>query len=72
MSQISNRNAKNLIEEIMNHIKDGIIIYFDSWYAHKTNKLEKGGFKRFKVNHKYDFVDPDTSTHKQTVERIWE
>ena len=29
------------------------------------------GFQHAKVNHKYNFIDPDTGVHTQTVERMW-
>lgn len=29
------------------------------------------GFKHLKVNHTYNFVDPDTGAHTQNIERNW-
>ena len=58
--------------EIKKHIKQGTTIYSDSWRAYKTKDLEKAGFKHFNVNHKYNFVDPDTGANTQTVERLWD
>jgi transposase-like protein len=59
------------MKEIKKHIKKGTTIYSDSWRAYKTAELEKAGFEHFKVNHKYNFVDPETGAHTQTVERMW-
>lgn len=46
-------------------------IYSDSWKSYQTNRIETEGFHHTKVNHKYNFIDPDTGVHTQTVERIW-
>ena len=50
-------------------INVGSTIYSDSWQAYKTKELEKAGFQHFKVNHKYNFVDPEGGA--QTVKRMW-
>ena len=69
--QVPDRSAKTLMIEIKKHIKKGTTIYSDSWRAYKTKELEKAGFEHFKVNHKYNFVNPDSGVHTQTVERLW-
>ncbi|KAF8767664.1 hypothetical protein HNY73_020586 [Argiope bruennichi] len=50
---------------------DGSTIYSDSWKGYQTNRIEIEGFLLAKVNHKYNFIDPDTGVHTQTVERMW-
>ena len=47
----------------MKETKKGTTIYSDDWRAYKTKELEKADFEHFKVNHKYNFVDPDTGIH---------
>ena len=32
---------------------------------------KKENFEHFKVNNKYNFVDPETGTHTQKLERVW-
>lgn len=69
--QVPDRKAATLMKAIKKHIKKGTTIYSDSWRAYQTNELEKDGFDHFKVNHHYNFVDPETGVHTQTVERMW-
>ena len=59
------------MKEIKKHIKKGTTICSDGWRAYKTEELNKANFEHFKVNHKYNFVDPNAGTHIQIVERIW-
>jgi len=33
--------------------------------------LQQHGFQHNQVNHKYNFVDPNSGTHTQNVERMW-
>ena len=69
--QVPDRSAKTLMEKIEKHVKDGTTIFSDSWCAYKSVELEKAGFQHFKVSHKYNFVNPDTGTQTQNIERIW-
>ena len=43
----------------------------DCWRAYKTDELEAAGFSHLKVNHTYNFVDPETGANTQKVERMW-
>uniref|UniRef100_A0A914DK17 ISXO2-like transposase domain-containing protein n=1 Tax=Acrobeloides nanus TaxID=290746 RepID=A0A914DK17_9BILA len=50
----------------------GSIIFSDCWKGYRTEELEVAGFEHFKVNHKYNFLNPDDpNIHTQTVERMW-
>lgn len=69
--QVPDRSAETLMAEIKKHIKKSSTIYSDSWRAYKTNELEQAGFEHFKVNHNYNFIDPETDAHTQNVERMW-
>ena len=33
--------------------------------------MEEAGLQHFKVNHRYNFVDPDTGVNTQKIERLW-
>ncbi|GFR27929.1 DDE_Tnp_IS1595 domain-containing protein [Trichonephila clavata] len=68
---VPNRSAVTLMEKICENIKEGSIIYSDCWKGYKTSELENAGFLHGTVNHKYNFVDPDTGVHTQHVERMW-
>ena len=56
---------------ICENIKEGSIIYSDSWCGYKTEELEQAGYEHAKVNHRYHFVDPETGAHTQNIERVW-
>ncbi|GFQ86141.1 transposase, ISXO2-like domain-containing protein [Trichonephila clavata] len=68
---VPNGSAVTLMEKICKNIKEGSIIYSDCWKGYKTSELENAGFLHGTVNHKYNFVDPDTGVHTQHVERMW-
>ena len=40
----------------------------DSWKDYSTAELEDVKFHHFKVNHRYNFVEPETRVYTQTVE----
>ncbi|KFM56523.1 hypothetical protein X975_26714, partial [Stegodyphus mimosarum] len=46
--------------EIRNNTAEGTAISSDSWKKYKTDELEAARFQHFKVNHRYNFVDPET------------
>ena len=55
-----------------NSIQVGTTIYSDSWRGYRTVELEEAvGFEHFKVNHHFNFVDPQTGVRTQNVERMW-
>lgn len=68
---VPDRKAVTLMTAIRDNIEEGSVIYSDCWRGYKTSELEEAGFDHFKVNHKYNFVDPETGAHTQTVERMW-
>ncbi|KFM77985.1 hypothetical protein X975_00268, partial [Stegodyphus mimosarum] len=54
------------------NINNKTTIYPDCWKGYETQELEEGVYSHMKVNHKYNFVDPKTGAHEQTVQRLWE
>lgn len=70
--EVPDRSAATLLQAILDNIEEGSIIISDCWRGYNTEELEEAGFEHFKVNHKYNFVNPDDpSVHTQTVERMW-
>lgn len=41
----------------------------DSWKGYKTDKPNEVGFDNFKVNHNYNFVDPESRALTQQIKR---
>ena len=58
---VPDRGCKTLLQEIKTHIEPGSTIYSDSWRAYKTDELNEAGFDHLRVNHRYNFIDPDTA-----------
>ena len=50
-------------------VEPGTTIISDCWKAYDC--LASEGYKHFKVNHKVNFVDPDTGAHTNRIERHW-
>lgn len=55
---VPERTKETLINVIKEWIMPGTIIISDCWKAYKC--LENEDFKHYTVNHKLNFVDPDT------------
>uniref|UniRef100_A0A0K0EUJ5 DDE_Tnp_IS1595 domain-containing protein n=1 Tax=Strongyloides venezuelensis TaxID=75913 RepID=A0A0K0EUJ5_STRVS len=67
---VPNREFKTLTSVILERIKESSTIYSDCWRSYKTSEHEAQGFEHFRVNHKYNFMDPESGAHTQTVERM--
>lgn len=68
--KVPDRTAATLFNKIKEYIKQGTTIYSDSWRAYQTQQLEEAGFSHEKVNHSYNFVDPNTGVHTQHRENV--
>ena len=66
---VPNRSSKTLLRVIQKWIKPDSTILSDCWKSY--NCLYKKGFQHFTVNHKMNFVDPDSGAHTQNIERCW-
>lgn len=66
--EVPGRTVVTLMEKIKDNIEPGTTIFSDSWSAHITHEIEREGFRHLKVNHCYNFVDPTSGAHTQTIE----
>ncbi len=69
MFVVKRRDAKTLIPIIKRNIQSGSDIHSDEWRAY--NEVNKHGYQHFKVNHKENFVNPETGKHTELVECFW-
>jgi len=69
--KVPDRKTGTLLTAIKNNIQEGTTIYSDCWRAYNTELLKSSGFHHYTVNHTYNFVDPTTGAHTQTIERLW-
>ncbi|KYN50227.1 hypothetical protein ALC62_04155 [Cyphomyrmex costatus] len=66
---VRNRTAETLTSIIRHRILPGTTIYSDCWRAYSN--LKNYGYIHKTVNHKNNFLDPDTKVHTQNIERVW-
>ena len=63
------RDRQTLEPLILEHVAPGSTIITDCWKAY--DNLGAEGFQHLTVNHSYNFVDPTTGAHTNTVENLW-
>ena len=63
------RDAPTLIDIIERHVNKDTTIITDCWRAY--DGLMQQGWHHLTVNHQYNFVDPETQAHTQTIESTW-
>ncbi|XP_034951907.1 uncharacterized protein [Chelonus insularis] len=66
---VPNRTKETLLAIIKRKIRPNTTIMSDCWKAYDC--LSDEGFKHLRVNHKHNFVDPDTGAYTQNIERTW-
>jgi transposase-like protein len=66
---VPSRKAEVLLPLIKDHIAPGSVIHSDCWKAYQ--QINKSIYQHHVVNHSKNFVDPDTGTHTQNIERLW-
>jgi transposase-like protein len=66
---VPKRDSATLLPIILNNILPGTTIISDCWKAYDC--LANEGYQHLKVNHTYNFVDPDTGAHTNTIEGLW-
>ena len=68
---VADRTAHTLIANIRRYIRPGSIIYTDCWAAYNDLDLLDAGFQHGSVNHTYNYVDPLSNVHINTIEGTW-
>jgi transposase-like protein len=68
---VPSRARTTLIPIIKRHVRSGSTIYSDSWRAY-VQSLTTERYHHYPVNHKNNFVDPQTGSHTQHIERYWQ
>ena len=66
----SDRSALTQMTAIENYIEPGTLIIMDSWKSYSILDVNKD-FPHLTVNHRYNFVDPETGAHTQSIECLW-
>ncbi|KAG0427002.1 hypothetical protein DMUE_5933 [Dictyocoela muelleri] len=66
---VNDRSTETLLPLIKMEIKEGSNIVSDCWKSY--NQVHKYGFRHFTVNHKKNFVNPETKKHTQNIENLW-
>lgn len=69
LEAVEDRSSATLVEIIKRKIKPGTTIYSDCWKAYDC--LGQENYTHLTVNHSINFVDPDSGTHTQNIERLW-
>ena len=52
------------------NFEEGSVIYSDCWKAYKTDDLDDAGFKHYKVNHHFNFLDSGTGVPTKMIEQL--
>uniref|UniRef100_A0A0N5BLZ0 DDE_Tnp_IS1595 domain-containing protein n=1 Tax=Strongyloides papillosus TaxID=174720 RepID=A0A0N5BLZ0_STREA len=66
---VPDRSAKTLMEVLRRRVHEDTLIMSDMWKGY--SRVEKNGYEHLQVNHKFNFVDPETGAHTQNIERVW-
>ena len=66
---VEDRSSKTLMEIILRNVQPGTTIVTDCWRGYIALKDEH--FHHLTVNHRYNFVDPNTGAHTNSIEREW-
>lgn len=69
---VPKRDASTLLNVIYKHIAPETTIFSDCWKAYSQIKNLPNRFYQHKtVNHDLHFVDPETLTHTNSIESLW-
>uniref|UniRef100_A0A0K0F7P3 DDE_Tnp_IS1595 domain-containing protein n=1 Tax=Strongyloides venezuelensis TaxID=75913 RepID=A0A0K0F7P3_STRVS len=66
---VPDRSSKTLMEVLRRRVHEDSLIMSDMWKGY--SRVEKNGYEDLTMNHKFNFVDPETRAHTQNIERVW-
>ncbi|KAJ8976845.1 hypothetical protein NQ317_012969 [Molorchus minor] len=66
---VEDRTSDTLLKIIQEKIKPGTTIFSDCWKAYEC--LSEKNYQHLTVNYSVNFIDPETGTHTQNIERVW-
>ncbi|KRH94228.1 hypothetical protein M153_3290007862 [Pseudoloma neurophilia] len=66
---VESRSAQRLLPIIKRVVLSGSTIHSDQWAEY--NNLQSLGYVHQTVNHKYNFIDPQSGAHTQHIESFW-
>ena len=64
------RSAPTLMTAIEIYVEPGTLIITDFWKSYSILDVTED-FSHLTVNHHYNFVDPETGAHTQSIECLW-
>ena len=67
--RVQERDQYTLKAVLEKYIQEGSYVWTDCWLGY--SKLTMSTFRHAKVNHKDNFVDPETGVNTQRIERAW-
>ena len=69
---VPNRKAETLLSIIYEVVAENSTIVHDSWNSYnRITDFESKKYRTQRVNHKYNFADPDTGAHTNKIEGLW-
>lgn len=69
---VPDRSALTLLPIIQESVRPGSTIISDQWRAYnQIPQIPNAAYTHETVNHTYNFVDPASGAHTQTIERTW-
>ncbi|XP_068250359.1 myosin heavy chain, clone 203-like [Palaemon carinicauda] len=68
-SYVDRRDRNTILPIIIRECEQESVIHSDEWPAYST--LNSHGFVHSTINHQRHYVNPNTGTHTQSIERSW-
>lgn len=71
VERVDDRSAPTLEALILKYVRPGSCLYSDKWKGYRTITLADMDILHRTVNHTYNFKDPITGVHTNTIEGMW-